>query len=107
MKLNRLLNKQVLKYLPPGFIESEAGSQFIEAVNTSYNAYERDIELLNHAFRLNEEEYIDINLKLKEEINLKQVSISRLKDSILSISVKSEIVKEENNSDELLDIVNY
>lgn len=107
MKLNRLLNKQILKYLPTGFIESEAGSQFIEAVNTSYHAYERDIELLNHAFRLNEEEYIDINLKLKEEINLKQVSISRLKDSILSISVKSELFKEENNSDELLDIVNY
>ncbi|MEP6746509.1 MAG: ATP-binding protein [Bacteroidota bacterium] len=107
MKLNRLLNKQVLKYLPAGFIESAEGSQFIEAVNTSYNAYERDIDLLNHAFRLNEDEYIDINQKLKNEINLKQVSISRLKDSILSISVKSDSFKQENESDELLDIVNY
>jgi two-component system, sensor histidine kinase len=107
MKLNRLLNKQVLKFLPAGFIESEEGSQFIEAVNNSYTAYERDIDLLNHAFRLNEEEYIDINLKLKEEIKLKQVSISRLKDSIHSISVKSDSFKQENDSDELLDIVNY
>jgi two-component system, sensor histidine kinase len=107
MKLNRLLSKQILKYLPAGFIESEAGSQFIEAVNNSYVAYERDIELLNHAFRLNEDEYIDINQKLKDEINLKQVSISRLKDSIHSISVKSDSIIAENNSDELLDIVNY
>jgi len=107
MKLNRLLNKQILKFLPPGFIESEEGSHFIEAVNSSYIAYERDIDLLNHAFRINEEEYIDINRKLKEEINLKQISISRLKESIHSISVKSEPFKEENESDELLDIVNY
>ena len=96
-----------MKFLPPGFIESAEGSQFIEAVNNSYHAYERDIELLNHAFRLNEEEYIDINNKLKEEINLKQVSISRLKDSILTISAKSDSIKQENDSDELLDIVNY
>jgi len=107
MKLNRLLNKQVLKYLPTAFIESEEGRQFIEAVSNSYNAYERDIELLNHAFRINEEEYIDINEKLKDEIKLKQVSISRLKDSIHSISIKAEPFKQENASDELLDIVNY
>lgn len=107
MKLNRLLNKQVEKYLPAGFTESEEGRRFIEAVNHSYNAYERDIDLLNHAFRINEEEYIDINNKLKEEINLKQVSISRLKSSIHSISLKSESFKEEDGADELLDIVNY
>lgn len=107
MKLNRLLNKQILKFLPPGFVESEEGRQFIEAVNNSYTAYERDIDLLNHAFRINEEEYIDINHKLKEEITLKQVSISRLKESIHSISVKSVLFKEENDHDELLAIVNY
>ncbi len=107
MKLNRLLNKQVFKYLPADFIDSEQGKQFIEAVNNSYAAYERDIELLNHAFRLNEEEYIDINNELKEEINLKQVSISRLKDSIHSISAKTEIFEQQKGSDELLDIVNY
>ncbi|MFT3935410.1 MAG: ATP-binding protein [Chitinophagaceae bacterium] len=107
MKLNRLLNKQVLKYLPAGFIESEEGRQFIEAVNSSYNAYERDIELLNHAFRINEEEYIDINQKLKEEINLKQVSISRLKESVHSISIITDADTTDNSSDELLDIVNY
>ena len=107
MKLNRLLNKQVLKFLPADFVESEEGARFIEAVNSSYNAYERDIELLNHAFRLNEEDYIEINNKLKEEINLKQVSISRLKDSIHSLSLKTESFKVENESDELLDVVNY
>lgn len=107
MKLNRLLDKQVLKFLPAGFIESEAGMHFIQAVNTSYNAYERDIDLLNHAFRINEEEYIDINRKLKEEIKLKQVSISRLKNSIVSISAKAASFVQENESDELLDIVNY
>ena len=61
MKLNKLLNKQVLKYLPDNFNDDPAFSQFIQAVNNSFNAYERDIELLNHAFRINEEEYMDIN----------------------------------------------
>jgi PAS domain S-box-containing protein len=107
MKLNRLLHKQVLKYLPAGFFESEQGSQFIQAVNNSYNAYERDIDLLNHAFRINEEEYVDINSKLKEQINVRQISISRLKNSIDSISAKTESFNHANESDELLDIVNF
>jgi len=107
MKLNRLLNKQVLKYLPADFLESEQGSQFIQAVNSSYNAYERDIDLLNHAFRINEEEYTEINGKLKEQINVRQISIGRLKNSIDSISVKTESFNHGNESDELLDIVNF
>ena len=107
MKLNRLLNKQVLKYLPADFLESEQGSQFIQAVNSSYNAYERDIDLLNHAFRINEEEYTEINGKLKEQINVRQISIGRLKNSIDSISAKTESFNHGNESDELLDIVNF
>src|ERR1700750_2647296 len=100
MKLNRLLSKQVLKYLPKDFIDSETGGQFIQAINNAYNAYERDIELLNHAFRINEEEYIEINSKLKDEISVRQISISRLKNSIHSISEKAESFNNENNSDE-------
>ena len=107
MKLNRLLHKQILKFLPEGFLESEQGSQFIQAVNSSYNAYERDIDLLNHAFRINEEEYTEINGKLKEQINVRQISIGRLKNSIDSISAKTESFNHGNESDELLDIVNF
>jgi len=107
MKLNKLLDKQVLKYLPAGFFESEQGSQFIQAVNNSYNAYERDIDLLNHAFRINEEEYVEINSKLTEQINVRQISISRLKNSVDSISAKTGSFNHGNESDELLDIVNF
>ena len=107
MKLNRLLNKQVLKYLPEGFEPSGEFSLFLQAVSNSYNAYERDIDLLNHAFHISEEEYIDINKKLKDEINVKQLSISRLKNSLVSVTDKSESPPQDSGGDDLLDIVSY
>ena len=97
----------VLKYLPAGFTETAGFNQFIQAVNNSYNGYERDIDLLNHAFRISEEEYIDINRKLKEEIDVKQVSICRLKNSILTVTEKPGAIREGEHPDDLLDIVTY
>ncbi len=107
MKQNKLLSKQLLKYLPTIALEQGELADFLEAVNMSYNAFERDIELLNHAFRLSEDEYIDINIKLKEEINVKKLSISRLKNSVLSVTEQDEAFEHGKSEDELLHIVNY
>jgi two-component system, sensor histidine kinase len=107
MKQNKLLTKQLLKYLPSVAAEPGDLAEFLEAINMSYDAYDRDIELLNHAFRLSEDEYLDINMKLQEEINVKKISIGRLKNSVRAVSGLSASVKQEQSDDELLDIVNY
>lgn len=103
MKLNKLLERQVKKLLPLEFADNNQLRQFLLAINDSYNAYERDNELTDRAFKLSEEEYILINKELKSENELKKISISKLKETITSLG-DTEV---SNTSDDLLDVVKY
>ena len=85
MKWNKLLEKQLLKYLPQNAVTKEQLAPFLQAVNDSYNAYERDNELAERAFKLSEEDYIDVNGRLKEELDLKKLSIDQIKEAIAVI----------------------
>src|SRR5690349_14071944 len=82
MKLNKLLERQLNKFFPAEFRENSSFHSFIAAVNDSYIAYERDRELSERAFRINEEEYIEVNAKLKQEVDLKTASIKELQDAL-------------------------
>jgi PAS domain S-box-containing protein len=103
MKRNKLLQRQISKFLPAAMQDSPELNQFLEAVNASYNAYERDHELSNRAFQISEAEYILINEKLKSEVELKVRSIEKLKKSIETVSGESLFV----DDDDLIHIVEY
>lgn len=60
------LKRQIKKYLDESLTSDERLSQFIRAISDSYTSYERDKELSEHAFAINEEEYASINKKLKQ-----------------------------------------
>src|SRR5579872_7251401 len=85
MTLNRLLDRQIKKHLPPELWEEEKLLRFVQAVNDSYNAFEKDKTLADHAFRLNEEEYIRINTKLQSEVQGRRQAITMLKEAIARI----------------------
>ncbi|MEY2828705.1 MAG: hypothetical protein RIQ33_563, partial [Bacteroidota bacterium] len=76
MEFNKLLLKQIKKYLPDANLEDAAFKQFIKAVNDSYYSFERDKELANHVFTISEQEYINVNKKLKTELDEKEISIN-------------------------------
>ncbi len=82
MPLNKLLERQLKKYLPPEFIADEKLLRFIQAVDDSYNGYEKDKTLADHASRLNEDEYVRINAKLKSEVLGRRQAIRLLNDAI-------------------------
>ena len=103
MKLNKLLDRQLKKIFPEGKYDDESFQQFVKAVNDSYIAYERDHDLANRAFRISEDEYIEVNEKLTSEIEQKKISINKLKEAVAEIgedSFKQGDVK-------LLDIATY
>jgi PAS domain S-box-containing protein len=81
MKLNKLLERQLQKFLPPDFVGKEELTAFINAVNDSYNSFERDLELSERAFRISEEEYRNINAKLNNEIAEREASLSTLRET--------------------------
>ena len=68
MTYNKLLEKQIKKYLDSDCLKQEQVRRFINAVSNSYNAYEKDHALSSHAFRISEQEYAAINEQLKEHI---------------------------------------
>lgn len=82
IEFHKLLRRQVDKYLTQDCKNNLQFKNFINAVNESYKSFERDKDLMDHAFKQSEEEYNEINESLKNENILKQKSISNLYEFI-------------------------
>ncbi|OQP50324.1 hypothetical protein A4H97_00305 [Niastella yeongjuensis] len=105
MSFNKLLERQIKKYLPEDYFLQEHLGRFIQAVNDSYEEYERDRKLFNHAFACSEKEYIQINDQLKREAKLKHASIQHLKETINKF--KGSDTHSYSETDDLTNIINY
>ncbi|BAU54881.1 Autoinducer 2 sensor kinase/phosphatase LuxQ [Mucilaginibacter gotjawali] len=104
MTNHKLLNRQLKKYSTKELSSNSDFIQFIEAVSDSYEAFDRDKELSNHAFTITQQEFTEINEKLKEEVELRRLSIHKLKNTLQHIKAEHyESVTE--TGDDLLEIV--
>ena len=106
MSYHKLLQKQINKHLTQECQRNPAFENFINAVNDSYLAFERDKELLNHAFGISEKEYQNLYENLNREYDLKNISIDKLKTALKNIE-KDNDSKINLDSDDLLVIVEY
>lgn len=86
MSFNKLLQKQVKKFLPEDLQQLPEIQKLLTAIDDSYKAYERDKELSNRAFSISEEEYIEINAKLSHEVEVRKKSLEKLKDTVGTIT---------------------
>lgn len=102
MSFNKLLQKQVRKILPEALQELPEVQRLLAVINDSYNAYERDKELSERASRISEEEYIEINEKLKQEVDLRNRSVEKLREAI-GFAKEEELT----DPDDLLVIARY
>lgn len=100
-----LLEKQVKRYLNGNVPADENIQKLLNAVNESYLNFERDKELSEHAFAISENEYSDINAKLREEIDIRKRSVLKLIDTIRSIEHVSDT--RELGGHDLEQIVDY
>lgn len=107
MDYNKLLQKQITKYLTPECIEKPELKEFIKSINDSYQSFERDKYLMNHAFNESEKEYYKINESLKKEIELKKLSISNLYDSIEFLEDGFDEIKNDDDVGDILFISKY
>ena len=103
MVYHKLLKRQLQKYSDESLLANEAFLRFIDAVNDSYMAYDRDKELSEHAFSISQEEFSEINHRLKNEVNIREFSIEKLKETLKSVKTDTELP--DVNSDNLLEIV--
>jgi len=86
--------------------DDENLSRFIQVISDAYYAFDRDKQLSEHAFQVSEKDYLDIYDRLKAEIDIRNQSIKKLKESIWSMEpdANADILLGENN---LLDVIGY
>jgi len=102
--IHKLLHRQLKKYAGEALLQNSQFIEFIDAVNDSYFAFEKDKELSEHAFKLSEEEFNAINSRLREEIDLRKLSLQKLKETLTGISADHN-ADSVNAEDDLLVIV--
>jgi signal transduction histidine kinase/CheY-like chemotaxis protein/DNA-dependent RNA polymerase auxiliary subunit epsilon len=105
MDYHRTLKNQIKKLLTEKNIDVSQLSDFFESINDSFLAYERDRTLSEHAFKISENEFGEVNKKLKDEIEIKELSIKKMVKSINLIDKKFKI--ETTAENDLLIITNY
>jgi len=103
MNYHKLLNRQISKYLTTEIAENPSVKKFLSVIDDSYEALQRDKLLVERAFSISEEEYIEINKKLSHEIEVKKKSIDKLKSALGEIGG----IHQDKNSDDLLSIAEY
>jgi PAS domain S-box-containing protein len=106
MSYHKLLQKQINKHIPEEFKLLPGFENFIQAINESYLSFERDKELLNHAFNISEKEYQLLYQNLNHEYDLKTQSIDNLKSAIKNIEKDNDSNYNLEN-DDILEIVEY
>jgi PAS domain S-box-containing protein len=103
MNYHKLLNRQISKYLTAEIAENPSVKKFLSVIDDSYEALYRDKLLVERAFSISEEEYIEINKKLSHEIEVKKKSIDKLKNTLGEIGG----ILQDKKSDDLLSIAEY
>jgi DNA-dependent RNA polymerase auxiliary subunit epsilon len=89
MSYNKLLTRQIRKYLPETFHNHPEMVDFLSAINDSYLAYEKDKSLAERAFSISESEYIEITQRLTDELKLKNQSVRKIKDAMSLLGEKA------------------
>ncbi|PJJ08298.1 PAS domain S-box-containing protein [Flavobacterium sp. 1] len=107
MDYHKHLQKQIKRHLPLELADDPSIQSFIQSINDSYLAFERDKELMDHSFQESEKEYNEINLNLKKEYALKQESISNLYDSLETLDENYAGINPDDDVDDLLFISKY
>jgi signal transduction histidine kinase/ActR/RegA family two-component response regulator len=108
MEYHNLLSKQIRKSLPEKYLEDENILTFLNAVNNSFNNFEKAIRLADHAFNISEKEYLHVTADLRQQNEIKQTSITKLKTAIKSLDPEAVLQFSDGDSDDdLIHIINF
>lgn len=105
MAIHPLLLKQITKHLGPQGLENPEFASIINIVSASYETYERDKKITEHAFQVSEKEYQDVLNNLKKEIDLKKESIQKVKFALSALDKDNE--SKWSDSDDLMEIIDF
>jgi two-component system, sensor histidine kinase len=103
MKFHNLLNKQLSKYFSDNEVQGNLPEKLLSVISDTYEAQDRDKEMMERAFGIAEEEYISINKKLEHEVSVRRLSVEKLREAVGTIDGEEKA----GSSDDLLLIARY
>ena len=107
MEYHNLTKRQIKKFLANVDLQdNEALLNFVRAVSESYQNYDNDKQLQQHAFDIADNEYYEITQKLLNEKKVRDQSINTLLSVISSIDSKNT-VSQDFDTNNLLVIAEY
>ena len=106
MEYHKLLQRQIKKHFTDEMLKDPELNKFITSINDSYNSFDRDKEIIEHAFTVSENEYSEVNYNLQKEVILKRISIQMLKDALKKMDSSGQLNVSETE-DDILSIVEY
>lgn len=99
------LNKQIDRYFSTG-VNEENLSAFLKVVNETYQWFERDKLLSEHAYAVSEKEYQDAVSHLESQHDIIRQSVGLLKDAIQRID-KNAVLHVDDAEAEIINVVRY
>lgn len=94
---HKLLQKQIRKYLPDDLLSQENCKAFLESINNSYESFERDRELMEHAFTLSEKEFGEVHDELNTLADQRLLTLKQLNETVSSLLGSDQPVDEMGN----------
>jgi PAS domain S-box-containing protein len=82
---HKLLQRQIRKHLPADLANQESLKAFLESVNNSYDSFERDRGLMDHAFTVSEKEFEEVNKELNSLADQRLLTLKQLNETISSL----------------------
>ncbi|MFK8162939.1 MAG: PAS domain S-box protein [Lewinella sp.] len=91
---HKLLQRQIRKYLPDDLVDKENCRAFLESINNSYQSFERDRELMEHAFAISEKEFAEVNKELNTLADQRLLTLRKLNETVSSLLGTNEPIDE-------------
>jgi PAS domain S-box-containing protein len=102
MGFHKLLQKQIEKHLTIEFSKNQQLESFLEVINDSFFAFEKEKELMSHHFQECEKKFSEVNESLKKEHELKKRSIGNLYEDLQGNDERYNEINEEGKDNSLL-----
>tara|TARA_R110002020_G_scaffold473448_1_gene702711 strand:+ start:29947 stop:30990 length:1044 start_codon:yes stop_codon:yes gene_type:complete len=103
--VNSLLQRQIKKFVTAKNIDIAPLSDFLEAIDRSYDNYENHLSMSQRAMKISSDELFEANTKLREEAESQKKIIDSLTHVVKTLNLKSP--KNEQKSLEVVDLSTF
>ncbi len=106
MPTNKIVQNILEKIYENNIPTDDLFSQFVSTIDSHFSMYERDKKITEHAFAISEKEYTIATKNLKQQNDITQQSIQKLKDAIVALDPETANSFTDNN-DNIISIIGF